>query len=92
MEREWGGWGGWGGGGTGRFMTMFARRKSQRATVAVQMSPPPWWLLLPPPPLLQALVALQGRFFGGRQLYASFFDEQRFEASDLAPRPEELVA
>eukprot|EP00887_Chlorella_sp_A99_P002204 scaffold21.g2204.t1 len=38
----------------------------------------------------KALVALQGRFFGGRQLHASFFDESRYERSDLAPRPEEL--
>jgi splicing factor 45 len=38
----------------------------------------------------QALVDLQGRFFGGREVEARFFDEQRFEQRDLAPRPEEV--
>ena len=46
----------------------------------------------PPPPLLlaQALVDLQGRFFAGREVEASFFEEARFENKDLAPRPEEV--
>ena len=38
----------------------------------------------------QALVDLQGRFFGGREVEASFFEEERFERKDLAPRPEEV--
>ncbi len=33
---------------------------------------------------------LQGRFFGGREVEAGFFEEERFEAKDLAPRPEEV--
>lgn len=43
---------------------------------------------LPPSP--QALVDLQGRFFGGREVEAAFFEEERFEQMDLAPRPEEV--
>ncbi|PSC68931.1 DNA-damage-repair toleration chloroplastic-like [Micractinium conductrix] len=37
----------------------------------------------------KALVDLQGRFFAGREVEASFFEEARFENKDLAPRPEE---
>ena len=41
-------------------------------------------------PSRQALIDLQGRFFGGREVEAAFFDEARFEAQDLAPRPDEV--
>jgi hypothetical protein len=41
-------------------------------------------------PAPQALVDLQGRFFGGREVSASFFEEERFERRELAPRPEEV--
>lgn len=33
---------------------------------------------------------LQGRFFGGQEVEAGFFEEERFERKDLAPRPEEV--
>ncbi|KAL4855786.1 DNA-damage-repair/toleration protein [Chlorella vulgaris] len=39
----------------------------------------------------KALVDLQGRFFGGREVAASFFEEDRFEQLELAPRPEEVT-
>ncbi len=35
---------------------------------------------------VKAYVAMNGRFFGGRQVMASFFDEDRFAHKDLAPR------
>lgn len=35
---------------------------------------------------VKAYVAMNGRFFGGRQVQASFFDEARFAQRDLAPR------
>ena len=38
----------------------------------------------------KAALALQGRFFGGRELRAAFFDEGRFDAQDLAPRAGEF--
>lgn len=38
---------------------------------------------------VKAYVAMNGRFFGGRQVQASFFDEERFAKRDLAPRPGE---
>jgi splicing factor 45 len=38
---------------------------------------------------VRAYVAMNGRFFGGRQVQASFFDEARFAQRDLAPRPGE---
>lgn len=38
----------------------------------------------------KALVDLQGRFFGGRQIRARFFDEERFGKSELAPAPGEV--
>ena len=37
-----------------------------------------------------ALQSLDGRFFGGRTVRATYFDEGRFEAGDLAPRPHEV--
>lgn len=38
----------------------------------------------------QAVAALNGRYFDQKIISASFFNEQRFESMDLAPRPEEL--
>ncbi|WIA42186.1 hypothetical protein OEZ86_009449 [Tetradesmus obliquus] len=38
----------------------------------------------------RALVDLQGRFFGGRQVRAAFFSEERFEKQQLAPQPGEF--
>jgi hypothetical protein len=38
----------------------------------------------------KAIVGLHGRYFDQKTISATFFDEQRFEAMDLAPRPEEL--
>lgn len=38
---------------------------------------------------VKAYVAMNGRFFGGQQVQASFFDEERFAKKDLAPRPGE---
>ena len=35
--------------------------------------------------LLQAYRDLNGRFFGGRQISASFFDEDKFDRMDLIP-------
>lgn len=40
----------------------------------------------------KALVDLDGRFFGGRVVRASFYDEDRFTMNDLAPSPGELSA
>ena len=37
----------------------------------------------------KALVDLGGRFFGGRTVSACFFDEDRFNRQDLAPKPNE---
>ena len=37
-----------------------------------------------------ALQDLGGRFFGGRVVRASYFDEERFEKGDLAPRLDEI--
>eukprot|EP00873_Tetraselmis_striata_P005029 jgi/Tetstr1/425293/TSEL_015744.t1 len=39
---------------------------------------------------VKALVDLEGRFFGGRVVRATFFTEQRLNANDLAPLPEEI--
>ena len=36
---------------------------------------------------MQALVDLGGRFFGGRMVRATFYDEDKFAANDLAPDP-----
>mmetsp|Transcript_39592 Transcript_39592/g.112283 ORF Transcript_39592/g.112283 Transcript_39592/m.112283 type:complete len:364 (-) Transcript_39592:46-1137(-) len=38
----------------------------------------------------KALVDLEGRFFGGRVVRATFFSEDRIAANDLAPMPYEL--
>jgi len=38
---------------------------------------------------VKAYVAMNGRFFGGRQVQASFFDEEKFARKDLAPGKEE---
>ena len=35
----------------------------------------------------QALVDLDNRFFGGRQVSAVFFPEERLEKNDLGPKP-----
>lgn len=32
---------------------------------------------------MKALLEMNGRFFGGRAVTASFYDEARFEANDL---------
>lgn len=37
----------------------------------------------------KALVDLDGRFFGGRVVHASFYDEERFSVNELAPIPGE---
>lgn len=39
---------------------------------------------------IQAMLDLNGRFFAGRVVAATFYDETRFGASDLAPSQEEL--
>lgn len=54
--------------------------------VAVQPAAP--WALPASP--TQCLVDMQGRFFGGRAVHAVFFDEERLDAGELAPRPEEV--
>ncbi|XP_043701881.1 DNA-damage-repair/toleration protein DRT111, chloroplastic [Telopea speciosissima] len=38
----------------------------------------------------KALVDLDGRFFGGRVVHASFYDEERFGRNELAPMPGEI--
>jgi splicing factor 45 len=38
----------------------------------------------------KALAEMDGRFFGGRVVRASFFSEARFEAQELAPRAGEF--
>ncbi|OAY74963.1 DNA-damage-repair/toleration protein DRT111, chloroplastic [Ananas comosus] len=38
----------------------------------------------------KALVDLEGRFFGGRVVRASFYDEERFAKNELAPMPGEI--
>ena len=35
---------------------------------------------------VKAYVAMNGRFFGGRRVQASFFDEDRFTRHDLGPQ------
>ncbi|GLJ08100.1 hypothetical protein SUGI_0081310 [Cryptomeria japonica] len=37
----------------------------------------------------KALIDLDGRFFGGRVVHASFYDEDRFSKNELAPAPGE---
>ncbi|KAI5004891.1 hypothetical protein ZWY2020_032134 [Hordeum vulgare] len=39
----------------------------------------------------KALVELEGRYFGGRIVHATFFDEGRFERNELAPMPGEVA-
>ena len=36
---------------------------------------------------VKALAEMNGRFFGGRVVQATYFSEERFEAQDLAPTP-----
>ncbi|XP_048141079.1 DNA-damage-repair/toleration protein DRT111, chloroplastic isoform X1 [Rhodamnia argentea] len=38
----------------------------------------------------KALVDLDGRFFGGRVVHATFYDEERFSKNELAPMPGEI--
>lgn len=38
----------------------------------------------------KALVDLDGRFFGGRVVRATFYDEERFSKNELAPMPGEI--
>ncbi|KAK9840158.1 hypothetical protein WJX74_004307 [Apatococcus lobatus] len=38
----------------------------------------------------KALIDLQGRFFGGKEVRAAFFDETRFEQNDVAPKTGEF--
>ncbi|XP_064979216.1 DNA-damage-repair/toleration protein DRT111, chloroplastic-like isoform X1 [Musa acuminata AAA Group] len=38
----------------------------------------------------KALIDLDGRFFGGRVVHASFYDEERFGNNELAPMPGEI--
>lgn len=38
----------------------------------------------------KALVDLEGRFFGGRVVRASFYEEDRFNKNELAPMPGEI--
>lgn len=45
---------------------------------------------MPASPSLQALVDLQGRFFAGREVEASFFEEERFAKRELAPLASEV--
>jgi len=40
----------------------------------------------------KALVDLDGRFFGGRVVRASFYDEGRFSRNELAPSAGEVPA
>lgn len=39
----------------------------------------------------KALVDLDGRFFGGRVVHATFYDEDRFSKNELAPMPGEIL-
>ncbi|KAK3432664.1 hypothetical protein EUGRSUZ_D00186 [Eucalyptus grandis] len=38
----------------------------------------------------KALVDLNGRYFGGRVVHATFYDEERFSKNELAPMPGEI--
>ena len=42
-------------------------------------------------PTYTAVVDLNGRFFGGRTVKASFYPEDRFSKFDLGPSPSELA-
>lgn len=39
---------------------------------------------------VQSIIDLGGRFFGGRTVAATFFNEDRFDKQDLAPKAGEL--
>lgn len=39
---------------------------------------------------VQSIIDLGGRFFGGRTVSATFFNEDRFDKADLAPKAGEL--
>uniref|UniRef100_A0A0E0JJP1 G-patch domain-containing protein n=1 Tax=Oryza punctata TaxID=4537 RepID=A0A0E0JJP1_ORYPU len=39
----------------------------------------------------KAMIDLEGRFFGGRVVHATFFDEERFGKNQLAPMPGEVA-
>ncbi|BAF05140.2 Os01g0526100 [Oryza sativa Japonica Group] len=39
----------------------------------------------------KAMIDLEGRFFGGRVVRATFFDEERFGKNQLAPMPGEVA-
>ena len=41
---------------------------------------------------IAAVVDLNGRFFGGRTVCATFFSEERFSKFDLGPDPSEPLA
>ena len=55
-----------------------------------------WYVFMLPyctaPLLTFSYREMNGRFFGGRQIAASFFDESRFQRSDLAPDLSEISA
>lgn len=38
----------------------------------------------------KALIDLEGRFFGGRVVHATFYEEERFDNNELAPLPGEV--
>lgn len=38
----------------------------------------------------KALIDLDGRYFGGRVVHATFYDEERFGKNELAPLPGEI--
>lgn len=40
----------------------------------------------------RAIDDLNGRYFGGRVVTATFFDAKRFERLDLAPTKEEMIS
>lgn len=39
----------------------------------------------------KSLIDLDGRFFGGRVVRASFYDEEKFANNELAPMPGEVA-
>lgn len=46
--------------------------------------------LLMPRHAMQSVIDLGGRFFGGRTVAATFFDEDRFDKQELAPKAGEF--
>lgn len=42
--------------------------------------------------VLEAYLEMNGRFFGGRQIAASFYKEDKFDGLDLEPQPDEEKA